>query len=74
MQGTDPQQQQHSPALDAYAAASQKCRDIAQEVGVQNCDDSPEWRAAEREAEARFTDAQTVGHSIADILKAGRQQ
>ncbi|WP_449342278.1 hypothetical protein, partial [Streptomyces aurantiogriseus] len=65
--------QQPTPALDAYAQASQNCRDITQQVGVRNCDDDPNWRAAELVAEARFNEAQAAGHSIDEILKAGRK-
>jgi hypothetical protein len=67
-------QAQPSPELTAYAQASQNCRDIAQQVGVQNCDDDLNWRAAELVAEARWNDAQAAGHSIDEILKAGRKQ
>ncbi|WP_225825625.1 hypothetical protein [Streptomyces naphthomycinicus] len=70
--GTSPTPQQPSPALQAYTQASQNCRDIAAEVGVRNCDDDLNWRAAELVAEDRFSDAQAAGHSIDEILKAGR--
>jgi hypothetical protein len=72
--GTSPAPQQPTPALDAYAQASQNCRDIAAEVGIRNCDDDLNWRAAELVANARFEDAQAAGHSVDEILKAGRKQ
>jgi len=64
--------QQPTPALYAYAAASQNCRDIATEVGIRNCDDDPNWRAAERDANTRFDEAITAGHNADEVLKAGR--
>jgi hypothetical protein len=72
--GTSTPAQQPSPALQAYAQASQSCRDIAAQVGVRNCDDDLNWRAAELVAEARWNDAQAAGHTIDEILKAGRKQ
>jgi len=70
----DPQPSQPTPALDAYAQASQNCRDIAQQVGVRNCDDDLNWRAAELVAEARWKDAEAAGHSVDELLKAGRKK
>lgn len=58
--------------LDRYAAANQKCRDIAAEVGVRNCDENPCWRAAEREAEHLWKQARAAGHSVDEILAVGR--
>ena len=71
--GTSTPQPQHSPAVDAYGHAAQDCRDIAQQVGVRNCDLDPEWRASEYEAEQRYTDARDAGYSAAEVLKAGRK-
>ncbi|MEU1273018.1 hypothetical protein [Streptomyces sp. NPDC005799] len=62
------------PAVAAYAQAAQNCRDIGQQVGVRNCDNDLNWRAAELVAEARFNDARNAGHSVDEILKAGRKQ
>lgn len=74
MKRTDQPQAQPTPALDAYAQAAQNCRDIAAQVGVRNCDDNPAWRAAEREANARYSEARAAGHSTDEVLKAGRAQ
>jgi len=57
--------------LDRYAAANQNCRGIAQEVGVDH-DEDPRWRAAEREAEHLWKQARAAGHTVAEILAAGR--
>ncbi|WP_037616387.1 hypothetical protein [Streptomyces aureus] len=51
-----------------YAAAVQKCRDIAQQVGVKNCDDSAEWRAAEIAANELWTKAREAGHTTATLM------
>ncbi|WP_460071108.1 hypothetical protein [Streptomyces sp. YKOK-I1] len=72
--GTHPQPQQPTPALDAYAQAAQTCRDIAQQTGVRNCDDNPDWRAAEQTANTRYDEARAAGHSVDEVLKAGRPQ
>ena len=64
---------QHSPALTAYAQAVQNCRDIAQQVGVRNCDDDPDWRAAELVANTRHDEARAAGHSYDELSKAGRK-
>lgn len=64
--------EQPSPELTAWAEANQRCRDIAQQVGVRNCDDSPEWRAAESEAGALYDAALAAGHTTDEVLKAGR--
>ena len=74
MKRSQPQPQRPTPALDAYAQASQTCRDIAQQVGVRNCDDNPAWRAAERQANTRYDEARAAGHSVDEILKAGRKK
>lgn len=58
--------------LTQYAAANQRCRDIAAEVGVRHCDENPAWRAAEREAEHLWKQAREAGHTIDEILAAGR--
>ncbi|MFF0512453.1 hypothetical protein [Streptomyces sp. NPDC004250] len=63
---------EQSPELAAYAQAAQTCRDIAQQVGVRNCDDDPNWRAAEALANTRFDEARAAGHSQDEVLKAGR--
>jgi hypothetical protein len=68
------QPQQPTPALDAYAQAAQNCRDIAQEVGIRNCDDDLNWRAAELVANTRYDEAVAAGHSVDETLKAGRKQ
>ncbi|MEH0417849.1 hypothetical protein [Streptomyces sp. B21-083] len=57
----------------AYAQAAQACRDIAQQVGVRNCDDDPTWRAAELVANTRYDEAVNAGHSVDAVLKAGRK-
>ena len=59
--------------VQAYADAAQNCRDIAAEVGVRNCDDDPNWRAAELVANTRFDEAVAAGHTIDEVLKAGRK-
>lgn len=69
----DPQPQQPTPALTAYAEAAQQCRDIAQQVGVRNCDDDPTWRAAELAANTRHDEARAAGHSVDELSKAGRK-
>ncbi|KUN03168.1 hypothetical protein AQI95_24745 [Streptomyces yokosukanensis] len=66
--------EQQSPALQAYAEASQACRDIGARVGVRNCDDDADWTAAERRANDLFVKAEAAGHSVDEILKAGRKQ
>lgn len=71
---TDQPQGQPSPTLAAYGHAAQDCRDIAQQVGIRNCDTDPEWRASEYQAEQRYDDARAAGYSTAEVLKAGRQQ
>ena len=67
------QPHQHSPALTAYAQAAQNCRDIAQQVGVRNCDDDLDWRAAELVANTRHDEARAAGHSYDELSKAGRK-
>jgi hypothetical protein len=74
MERTDQQAQQPSPALAAYAQAAQTCRDIAQQVGIRNCDDDPDWKAAEWRADDLFTKARAAGHSVDEILEAGQKQ
>lgn len=63
-----------SPALDAYAQAAQNCRDIAQQVGIRNCDNDLDWRAAELVANTRYDEAVAAGHSADETLKAGRKK
>jgi hypothetical protein len=58
--------------VHAYAQAAQNCRDIAQQGGVRNCDDDPNWRAAEAIANTRYNEAIAAGHSTDEVLKAGR--
>ncbi|MFF3310503.1 hypothetical protein [Streptomyces sp. NPDC002952] len=58
--------------LDQYAAASQRCVDIAQQVGVRHCDEDPQWRAAEREAEAIWKAARAAGYTSAELIAAGK--
>lgn len=74
MKRTDAHGQQPTPEVAAYAQAAQNCRDIAQQVGVRNCDDDLDWRAAELVANARFDEAVAAGHSHDEVLKAGRKQ
>lgn len=64
---------EQTPALAAYAQAVQNCRDIAQEVGVRNCDDDLNWRAAELVANTRHDEAIAAGHSYDELSKAGRK-
>lgn len=71
---TDQDAERPSPALTAYAQASQNCRDIARQVGVRNCDDDPTWRQAERDAETAWNAAEAAGHTVDEILAAGRPQ
>lgn len=66
--------EQQTPALDAYAQAAQNCRDIAAEVGIRNCDDDLNWRAAELVANTRYDEAIAAGHSVDEALKAGRKK
>lgn len=47
-------QEQPSFARTAYENAAQDCRDIAAQAGVRNCEDNPDWRAAEYEAEQMY--------------------
>lgn len=63
-----------STLLDQYAAANQACRDIAAQVGVRHCDEDPQWRAAEREAETLWKQARAAGHTVEEILAAGRSK
>lgn len=63
-----------TPALDAYAQAAQNCRDIATQVGIRNCDDDLDWRAAELVANTRYDEAIAAGHSVDEALKAGRKK
>lgn len=72
--GTSPTPQQPSPTLHAYAEATQACRDIAQQVGIRNCDSNPDWKAAEWRANDLFAKAQAAGHSLDEIQQAGRKQ
>lgn len=65
--------EQQTPAVAAYAQAAQHCRDIAQQVGVRNCDDDPTWRAAEAAANTRYDEARAAGHSVDELSKAGRK-
>jgi len=58
-----------SSLLTRYAAASQTCRDIAQQIGP-GYDDNTRWRAAEREAEHLWKQARAAGHTVDEILAA----
>lgn len=62
------------PALSAYTQAAQNCRDIAAEVGIRNCDNDLDWRAAELVANTRYDEAIAAGHSVDEVLKAGRKK
>lgn len=65
--------EQQSPEVARYAEAAQTCRDIAQEVGVRNCDNNPNWKAAERRANDLFDKAVSAGHTVDEVLNAGRK-
>jgi len=65
-------QDQPASLLDRYAAATQRCRAIAQEVGHRDCDTHPRWRAADREAEAVWKEALAAGHSAEELTAASR--
>jgi hypothetical protein len=69
----DPQPHQHSPEVAAYAQAAQTSRATAADIGVRNCDDDPNWRAAETNANQLFDQALNAGHSYDTVLKAGRK-
>ncbi|WP_327403850.1 hypothetical protein OG194_29715 [Streptomyces sp. NBC_01288] len=58
--------------LDRYAAASQRCRQIGQQVGLRRCDEDPEWRAAEREAEALWKIGLAAGHTRDELIAASK--
>ncbi|MET7944261.1 hypothetical protein [Streptomyces sp. NPDC005302] len=58
--------------VNRFAAANQTCRDIAQRVGVRECDDSQEWRDAETECNRLWDLAHEGGHSSATLLAAGK--
>lgn len=58
--------------INRYAASSQLCRDIAQRVGLRECDDSQEWRDAETESNRLWDLAHEAGHSSAELLAAGK--
>lgn len=45
---------QPSFARTAYENAARDCRDIAAQVGIRNCENDPDWRAAEYEAEQMY--------------------
>lgn len=63
---------QPTPELATYAQAAQNCRDIAQQVGVRNCDDDLNWRAAELVANARYDEAIAAGHTHAELSAADK--
>jgi hypothetical protein len=67
-------QGQPTPALETYAQAAQNCRDIAQQVGIHNCDNDLNWRAAELVANTRYDEAVAAGHSVDETLKVGRKK
>lgn len=58
--------------IAAWAAANQACRDRAQVVGVRECDDDPEWRRLEQVANDLYKEALDAGHTIAELVEAGR--
>lgn len=62
------------PEIAAYAQAAQTCRDIAAEVGIRNCDDDLDWKAAEWRANDLYDKAVAAGHNTDEVLKAGRKQ
>ncbi|SEC03444.1 MULTISPECIES: hypothetical protein [Streptomyces] len=72
--GTSPAPQPPSPVLAEYAEATQACRDIAARVGIRNCDNDPDWKAAEWRANDLFDKALAAGHTMDEVLKAGRKQ
>jgi hypothetical protein len=58
--------------LERYAAATQRCRDIAAEIDWHDCDTHPRWRAADREAEAIWQEALAAGHTREQLTAASR--
>lgn len=58
--------------LDRYAAATQRCRDIAKEIGFRDSDTDPRWRAADRKAEAIWKEALAAGHTADELTAASR--
>jgi len=58
--------------LARYAAASRRCRAIADRIGVHRCDGDPQWLRAERAANAAYAAARAAGHSAPVVLRAGR--
>ena len=68
------QQPQQQPVLAAYADANQQCRDIAANVGIDNCESDPDWQAANGRVNDLYDQALTAGHSVDEILEAGRER
>jgi len=58
--------------LERYAAATQRCRNVAKEIGFRDCDTNPRWRAADREAEAIWQEALAAGHTREQLTAASR--
>lgn len=58
--------------LDRYAAASQRCREIGQKAGLRRCDEDPNWRAAEREAEALWKIGIAAGLTRDELIAASK--
>ncbi|MEV1063405.1 hypothetical protein [Streptomyces sp. NPDC050263] len=58
--------------LERYAAATQRCRDIAKDIGFRDCDTNPRWRAADRQAEAVWKQALAAGHTSEQLTAASR--
>lgn len=56
--------------VNRFAASQQLCRDIAQRVGLLQCDDSQEWRDAETETNRIWDLAHEAGHTSAVLLAA----
>ncbi|MEU4169471.1 hypothetical protein AB0F46_21670 [Streptomyces sp. NPDC026665] len=52
-----------------YAVANARVRDLGQRIG-RGYEENGEWRLAECEAEALFTQARGAGHSIAELAAA----
>lgn len=69
--GTSTPQPQPS-LVDQYADANQTCRDIAQQVGIRNCDDDADWKAAEWRAEDLHAKAIAAGHTYEELSAANK--
>ena len=61
-----------SRLLELAVTANLRCIAVARRVGVRTCDDSPEWRAAEREANGAYDLARADGWTAEDLFTASR--